>query len=85
MSKGVDFDLRPRKFLARNRLLHVRPPFNQSGMIIYGTYSEPGFSPPVVAFMNDYYSVSAEEQRQMVESTIALCEILYQQKEIDHV
>ena len=86
MSKGVDFDFRPRSQHGRGkRPLFVRPPFNQTGMIVYGTYSEPGFSPPVVAFMNDFYSVSAEEQRQMVESTIALCEILYQQKEIDHV
>ena len=85
MSRGVVFDFRPRKSTARDRLLRVRPPFNQSGQLIYGTYSEPGFSPPVAAFMHDFYSVSAEEQRQMAESTIALCEILYQQKEIDHV
>ena len=85
MSKGVVFDFRPRKSAARDRILRVRPPFNQTGMLVYGTYSEPGFSPPVVAFMHDYYSVSAEEQRQMVESTIALCELKYYQQEIDHV
>jgi hypothetical protein len=84
MSKGIDFDFRPRT-LARDHRLKPRPPFNQSGQLIYGTFAEPGFSPPIVAFMHDFYSVSAEEQRQMVESTIALCEMLYQQKEIDHV
>jgi hypothetical protein len=80
MSKGVVFDFRPRG-IARDRLLCVRPPFNQSGQIIYGTFSDPGFSPPIVAFMHDFYSVSAEEQRQMVESTIALCELKYNQLE----
>jgi hypothetical protein len=84
MSKGVVFDFR-RRVIARDRLLKPGPPFNQSGQLIYGTFAEPGFSPPIVAFMHDFYSVSAEEQRQMVESTIALCEMLYQQKEIDHV
>jgi hypothetical protein len=53
--------------------------------LIYGTFAEPGFSPPIVAFMHDFYSVSAEEQRQMVESTILLCELKYNQQEIDHV
>lgn len=84
MSKGVVFDFR-RRVIARDRLIKPEPPFNQSGQIIYGTFADPGFSPPIVAFMHDFYSVSAEEQRQMVESTIALCELRYNQQEIDHV
>ena len=80
MSKGVVFDFR-RRVIARDRLLKPGPPFNQSGQIIYGTFADPGFSPPIVAFMHDFYSVSAEEQRQMVESTIALCELKYYQLE----
>ena len=79
MSKGVVFDFTPRG-IARDGRLRVRPPFNQSGQIIYGSYSEPGFSPPIVAFMHDFYSVSADEQRQMVESTILLCEMMYHQQ-----
>ena len=79
MSKGVVFDFRPR-MLARDHRLKPGPPFNQSGQIIYGTYSEPGFSPPVVALMHDFYAVSADEQRQMVESTIMLCEMMYHQQ-----
>jgi hypothetical protein len=84
MSKGIDFDFRPRSISGRQLLL-PRPPFNQSGQIIYGTFADPGFSPPIVAFMHDFYSVSAEEQRQMVLNTIALCELKYNQQEIDHV
>jgi hypothetical protein len=80
VSKGIDFDFRPR-FLARDLSLKPKPPFNQSGQIIYGTFAEPGFSPPIVAFMHDYYSVSAAEQRQMAQSTILLCEMMYQQQE----
>jgi hypothetical protein len=38
----------------------------------------------VAAIMWDYYSVGAEEQRQMVLNTIALCELKYNQQEIDH-
>jgi hypothetical protein len=80
MSKGVVFDFRPRG-ITKGALLKPGPPFNQSGQMICGTYSEPGFSPPVVAFMYDFYSVSADEQRQMVESTLLLCEMIYQQQE----
>jgi hypothetical protein len=79
MSKGIVFYFRPR-VLARDWALKPGPPFNQSGQIIYGTYSVPGFSPPVVAFMHDFYAVSADEQRQMVESTILLCEMMYHQQ-----
>jgi hypothetical protein len=80
MSKGVVFDFRPRG-ITMGKLLKPRPPFNQSGQVIYGTYADPGFSPPVVAFMHDFYAVSADEQRQMVENTIMLCEMIYQQQE----
>ena len=84
MSRGIDFDFRPRGISGR-QLLHPRPPFNQSGQVIYGTYADKGYSPPIVAFMHDYYSVGAEEQRQMVLNTIALCELKYNQQEIDRV
>jgi hypothetical protein len=84
MSKGIDFDFR-RRVIARYRLLKPGPPFNQSGQIIYGTFPDKGYSPPIVAFMHDFYSVSAEEQRQMALNTIALCELKYNQQEIDHV
>jgi hypothetical protein len=80
MSSGVVFDFHPRG-ISLGKRLKPEPPFNQSGMLLYGTYAEPGFSPPVVAIMHDFYSVSAEEQRQMVESTVLLCEMLYQQQE----
>jgi hypothetical protein len=80
MSRGVTFDFRPRGIHA-GHLLNPLPPFSQSGQVICGTYAEPGFSPPVGAFMHDFYSVNAEEQRQMVESTILLCEMMYQQQE----
>ena len=79
MSKGVDFDFRPR-VISVKQILKPGPPFNQSGQIIYGTFSDKGFSPPVVAFMHDFYAVSADEQRQMVESTILLCEMMYHQQ-----
>ena len=82
MSSGVSFDFRPRGQHRRGeRPLLVRPPFVHSGMFILGTYSEPGFSPPVVAFMHDFHSVSDDERRQMAQSTILLCEMLYQQQE----
>lgn len=80
MSKGVVFDFRPR-ILARDHRLKPGPPFNQSGQIIYGTFSDKGCSPPIVAFMHDYYAVSAAEQRQMAQSTILLCEMMYHQQE----
>lgn len=80
MSKGIVFDFKPR-VISVKQILKPGPPFNQSGQIIYGTFSEPGFSPPIVAFMHDYYSVSAAEQRQMAQSTILLCEMMYQQQE----
>jgi len=80
MSKGVVFDFRPRGVHAGHRLKPV-PPFNQSGSMICGTFAAPGFSPPIVAFMHDFYSVSADERRQMVENTILLCEMIYQQQE----
>jgi len=84
MSKGVVFDFKPRGITLRKRLKPM-PPFNQSGQVIYGTYSDSGFSPPIVAFMHDFYSVSADEQRQMVENTILLCELMYQQQEVNNV
>lgn len=81
MNGGVTFDFRPRKIGDRVRL-HVCPPFAASGQMVVGSYTEPGFSRPVVAFMHDYYSVGAEEQRRMAENTIALCELLYEQQQL---
>lgn len=80
MSKGIVFDFKPR-VISVKQILKPGPPFNQSGQIIYGTFSDKGYSPPIVAFMHDYYSVSAAEQRQMAQSTIMLCEMMYQQQE----
>ena len=79
--KGITFDFKPRH-TGRDRCLKPCPPFMASGQMIIGSYEEPGFSGPIVAFMHDYYSVSAEEQRRMAENTIALCELLYSQQEI---
>jgi hypothetical protein len=84
MSKGIVFDFRPR-VISAGQILRPGPPFNQSGQMICGTFAEPGFSPPIVAFMHDYYSVSAAEQRQMAQSTILLCEMMYQQQEVNNV
>lgn len=79
MAKGIEFDFRPRH-TGRDRTLQPCPPFMASGQMIIGSYEEPGFSGPIVAFMHDYYSVSAEEQRRMAENTIALCHMLYEQE-----
>ena len=70
MSKGVEF-YSDFKF---------RPPYTSEGPNIYGR-SSMGFV-GVAAYMHDYYSVGAEEQRHMAENTIALCELLYSQQEI---
>lgn len=79
MAKGIEFDFKPRT-LSGGKLARPCPPFMASGQMIIGSYEEPGFSGPIVAFMHDYYSVSAEEQRRMAENTIALCELLYSQE-----
>lgn len=78
--KGVTFDFGPRLIGGGREALRPCPPFMASGQVIVGSYKEPGYSAPIVAFMHDYYSVSAEEQRRMVENTIALCEMLYAQE-----
>lgn len=72
MSKGVEF----------YTFVGLAPPYTSEGPTIYGRSSQGLIG--VVAQMNDYYSVSAEEQRQMVENTIALCEVLYAQQENNH-
>lgn len=82
MSKGISFDFRPRT--VSERALRVCPPFRASGQLVVGSFKEPGFTGPIVAFMHDYYSVSAEEQRQMALNTVALCEILYTTQESRH-
>lgn len=69
MSRGVEF------FVVQTRLA---PPYAQDGAHIYGRSSMGLIAH--AAYMYDYYSVSAEEQRQMAENTIALCELLYQQE-----
>lgn len=83
MSKGISFDFQPRTI--SERVLRVCPPFRASGQLVVGSFSEPGFTGPIVAFMHDYYSVGAEEQRRMAENTVALCEILYITGEQNHV
>jgi len=83
MSKGISFDFQPRT--VSERTLRVCPPFRASGQLVVGSFSEPGFTGPIVAFMHDYYSVGAEEQRRMAENTVALCEILYTTQESSHV
>ena len=84
MSKGISFDFQPRTVGGR-AILHVCPPFRVSGQIVLGSFKEPGFTGPIVAFMHDYYSVGAEEQRQMALNTVALCEMLYTTQESRHV
>ena len=80
MSKGIAFDFRPRT-IGDRVLLRVCPPFNVCGQLVIGSYKEPGYSGPIVAFMHDYYSVGAEEQRQMALNTVTLCEMLYTTQE----
>lgn len=58
----------------------LAPPYVSDKGFIYGQSSQ-GFY-DVVAIMHDYHSVSAEEQRRMVENTIALCEMLYEQQQL---
>ena len=80
--RGVEFHMYPRKDDRR-----VGPPFSASGQVVVGRYVD-GSSPtmaPIAAFMHDYYSVSAEEQRQMVLNTIALCEMKYAEQEVNNV
>lgn len=71
MSKGVEF----------YEFIDATPPFFQDRSNICGRHPNSGIN-FVVAHMWDYYSVGAEEQRRMAENTIALCELLYSQKEI---
>lgn len=80
MSKGVSFNFQPRT--VSERVLRVCPPFRASGQLVVGSFNEPGFIGPTVAFMHDYYSVGAEEQRRMAENTVALCELLYEQQQL---
>lgn len=74
MTKGVEF------FVLQTQL---GPPYSQDGAHIYGR-SSMGLVAHA-AYMWDYYSVSAEEQRRMAENTIALCELLYSQQEVSNV
>lgn len=78
MSKGVEFYI--------NSIADIKfiPPFSTSGQLVLGRNADGGIS-LVVAFMHDYYSVSAEDQRRMAENTVALCEILYTTQEYNHV
>ena len=84
MNRGITFDFRPRT-IGDRVLLRVCPPFKIHGQLVLGSYKEPGYSGPIVAFMHDYYSVGAEEQRRMAENTVALCEMLYTTQESNHV
>ena len=67
--KGVEF------YVVRSQLA---PPYTQDGPSIYGRSGQGLIAH--AAYMHDYYSVSAEEQRRMAENTIALCELLYSQE-----
>ena len=60
----------------------VVPPFHSSGQLVVGRLEDEPAARPIVAFMNDYYSVSAEMQRQMAENTVALCEMKHAEQEI---
>ena len=89
MSKGVEF-----KYMVLNSTPKGRawarslphPPYVRERDQIFGRFTAKEYSGQVVAaIMWDYYSVGAEEQRQMVLNTIALCELKYNQQEIDHV
>jgi hypothetical protein len=84
VNRGITFDFRPRT-IGDRLLLHVCPPFRIHGQLVIGSYKEPGYSGPIVAFMHDYYSVGAEEQRQMALNTVTLCEMLYTTQESNHV
>ena len=84
MNRGITFDFRPRT-VGDRAPLHVCPPFRIHGQLVIGSYKEPGYSGPIVAFMHDYYSVGAEEQRQMALNTVTLCEMLYTTQESNHV
>ena len=79
MSKGVEF------YFKRNDKQRVVPPFNASGRLVLGFSASDRAVSLIVAFMHDYYAASAEEQREMAINTIALCELKYNQEEIDHV
>ncbi len=77
MSKGVEFF-----FNERGDGERVCPPFNYSGTLVLGRLKPSGFDGAIAAVMHDYYSVSAEQQRQMALNTIALCEMKYAEQEI---
>jgi len=79
MRRGVDF------YFKRADKQKVVPPFNASGQLVFGFSAADRTVSLIVASMHDYYSVGAEEQRQMALNTIALCELKYNQQEIDHV
>lgn len=79
MSKGVEF------YFKRNDKQRVVPPFNASGQLVFGFSAADRTVSLIVAFMHDFYAVGAEEQREMALNTIALCELKYNQQEIDHV
>lgn len=78
MSKGVEF------YFKRADKLKFTPPFSTSGQLVFGRNADGG-CPLIVAFMHDYHSVSAVEQRRMALNTIALCEMLYTTQESNHV
>ncbi len=68
-------------------LVFAAPPYSQDRDKIFGRHlQQMGVVIPVVAaIMHDFYSVSAEEQRRMVENTIALCEMKYAEQEVNNV
>ncbi len=83
--RGVEFIYRGREKKAGGVTYAAfpAPPYVQQRDQIFGKLhinTIVGFVP--AAIMHDYYSVSAEEQRRMVENTIALCEMKYAEQEL---
>jgi hypothetical protein len=85
MSKGVEFLYRGRETKADGNIYAAfpAPPYSQQRDQIFGRRQNASWLGLVVAaVMHDYYSVSAEQQRQMALNTIALCEMKYAEQEI---
>ena len=88
MSKGVEIQYMNRVPMVDGSVsaAFAAPPYVQERDTIMGRFNKgPYFGQVIAAIMHDYYAVSAEEQRQMALNTIALCELKYNQQEIDHV
>lgn len=88
MKRGVEFLYRARETKADGDTYAAfpAPPYNHKGDQIVGKTQVGAYAiNSVAAVMHDYYSVSAEEQRQMALNTIALCEMKYAEQEVNNV